>query len=97
MGFQYLAMLNRGVIAMIYIITQYTSDSDYIVGVYSTKELAEAAQKIHEANDYNRWKRWLTEDDIVPTHEEIMVLVDSFVVKEYEVDKEISVVSSTLT
>ncbi len=82
---------------MIYIVTQYTDDSDYIKGVYSTKELAEAAKAIYEINDYNHWKKWLSEDDIVPTHEEIIALTDSFVIKEYEVDKEISVVSSTLT
>jgi hypothetical protein len=72
-----------------YVLTRYTDDSHYIEGIFSTSEIAKKHKAVLEVKDYKHWKQWLTCDGLGPTHEEIFALTDTFVIKEYEVDKEI--------
>ena len=71
----------------IYALSSIGVESEFIKGVFSTKELAEERKEVLESQDYKHWEQWLTDEEHTPTKDEIEGYLDFFVINEYEVDQ----------
>lgn len=71
----------------VYVVSSIDMETNDIKGIFSTQELAEQRKGILELENYKRWEQWLTDEEHIPTKDEIEGYLDFFVINEYEVDQ----------